>query len=137
MAIFVRADGEVVQEFNPQVLDQMNIKPEYLQAVKNGMIAANEADGGTASATFRNFPIPTAGKTGTADFSNNQRTVGRAPFATYVSFAPVDKPEIAVVAVVVFKYVTSVQFTVAPIKSVAVSDKINPPPPAALPSATV
>ena len=44
--------------------------------------------------------IETAGKTGTADFSDKQYEVGRAPFATYVSFAPADKPEIAVVTVV-------------------------------------
>lgn len=93
-------DGEVVQQFNPQVLDKIDIKPENLAAVKAGMSAANEQDGGTAAAVFRNFPIPTAGKTGTADFSNTQREVGRAPFATYVSFAPTDKPEIAFVGVI-------------------------------------
>ncbi|MGL4773053.1 MAG: penicillin-binding transpeptidase domain-containing protein [Clostridium sp.] len=93
-------DGEVVQEFAPQILDQVNIKPENLAAIKRGMSAANEQDGGTAAAIFRNFPIPTAGKTGTADFSNDQRTWGRTPYATYVAFAPVDKPEIGVVSVI-------------------------------------
>ncbi|MGL5150261.1 MAG: penicillin-binding transpeptidase domain-containing protein [Clostridium sp.] len=93
-------DGEIVQQFEPQVLDKIDIKPENLAAIKRGMSAANEQDGGTAAAIFRNFPIPTAGKTGTADFANDQREWGRAPYATYVSFAPVDKPEIGFVGVI-------------------------------------
>ena len=64
------------------------------------MSRVNEDDGGTASRAFTGFPIRTAGKTGTADFSETQKEVGRAPYATYVSFAPVDDPQIAVVAVV-------------------------------------
>ena len=46
------------------------------------------------------FPIQTAGKTGTADFAIDQREKGRKPYATYVSYAPADDPQIAVVAVV-------------------------------------
>ena len=57
-------------------------------------------EGGTARSTFGTFPIPTAGKTGTADARANQKEVGREPYATYVSYAPVDDPEIAVAAVV-------------------------------------
>ena len=53
--------------------------------------------------TGKNAKIPgvkVAGKTGTADFATNQKERGRAAYATYISYAPADNPEIAVVAVV-------------------------------------
>lgn len=93
-------DGNVVQQFEPEVLNKIEMKQSTIDAVKEGMSRVNEDDGGTAKIAFTGFPIRTAGKTGTADFSNTQNEVGRAPYATYVSFAPVDDPEIAVVAVV-------------------------------------
>lgn len=93
-------DGNVVQEFKPEVLNTVPMAKSTIKAVKDGMAAVNNEEGGTASSTFANFPIKTAGKTGTADFSTTQRDIGRDPYATYVSYAPADDPEIAVVAVV-------------------------------------
>ena len=51
------------------------------------MSRVNE-EGGTASTAFLGFPISTACKTGTADFSDKQYEIGRAPYATYISYAP-------------------------------------------------
>ncbi|MGL6187244.1 MAG: peptidoglycan D,D-transpeptidase FtsI family protein [Clostridium chrysemydis] len=93
-------EGNVVKKFDPEVLEKLNLDPQNVAAVKKGMERANQQDQGTAFSTFGKFPIPTAGKTGTADFSNNQRDYGRSPFATYVSFAPADKPQIAFVGVI-------------------------------------
>ncbi|EKQ55096.1 MULTISPECIES: penicillin-binding transpeptidase domain-containing protein [unclassified Clostridium] len=93
-------DGKVVQEFKPEVLNTVSISKSTQEAVKKGMTAVNNEEGGTASTTFAGFPIKTAGKTGTADFATDQREKGRSPYATYVSYAPADDPEIAVVAVV-------------------------------------
>lgn len=93
-------DGNVVQEFKPEVLNQIDLKQSTIDAVKEGMSKVNEEEGGTARAAFLGFPISTGGKTGTADFSEKQKDVGRSPYATYVSFAPIEDPEIAVVAVV-------------------------------------
>jgi penicillin-binding protein 2 len=47
---------------------------------------------GTGSWAFRDFPIAVAGKTGTAQSGQSE------PHAWFASFAPADKPEIAVVA---------------------------------------
>ncbi|MFI5269595.1 MAG: penicillin-binding transpeptidase domain-containing protein, partial [Chloroflexota bacterium] len=47
---------------------------------------------GTGSWAFRDYPIAVAGKTGTAQSGQSQ------PHAWFASFAPFDKPEIAVVA---------------------------------------
>jgi penicillin-binding protein 2 len=92
-------DGNIVQEYKPEVLDKIDLKPENLAAVIEGMKKVNNDDGGTARATWEGFPINTAGKTGTADVKEGQTDYGRAPYATYVSFAPAENPEIAVIAV--------------------------------------
>ena len=93
-------DGNIVQEFKPEVLENMNLNKQDVEAVKYGMSKVNNDDNGTAAAKWQGFPIKTGGKTGTADFAENQEERGRAPYATYISFAPLDDPEIAVVAVV-------------------------------------
>ncbi|MGL4774725.1 MAG: penicillin-binding transpeptidase domain-containing protein, partial [Clostridium sp.] len=93
-------EGNVIKENKPEVLDKIDIKPETLRLVKEGMSKVNDAEGGTATAAFSGFPIQTAGKTGTADFREDQESLGREPFATYVSFAPLDKPEIAFIGII-------------------------------------
>ena len=93
-------DGEVIQESVPEILNKIELSKESVDAVKAGMSMVNVDDTGTAFATFANFPISTAGKTGTADFRSDQTDYGRSPYATYVSFAPVEDPEIVVAAVI-------------------------------------
>ena len=93
-------DGKVIQEFSPEVIETVGMKKSTVDAIRDGMRRANNEDGGTAAAAFRGFPIETGGKTGTADFRENQSDVARAPYATYVSFAPLDDPEIAFVGVI-------------------------------------
>lgn len=93
-------DGNIIREYKPQVINKIDISQSTIDAVKEGMSKVNEEEGGTARAAFLGFPISTGGKTGTADFSNTQKEYGRSPYATYISFAPVEEPEIAVVAVV-------------------------------------
>ncbi|MDS0528016.1 penicillin-binding transpeptidase domain-containing protein [Clostridium sp. SHJSY1] len=92
-------DGNLIQEYKPEVIDKIDIKPEVRNAVVEGMEKVNNDDGGTAKVTWEGFPINTAGKTGTADAKDDQEDYGRKPYATYISFAPADSPEIAVVAV--------------------------------------
>lgn len=93
-------DGEIVQKFEPEVIEKIGFSQETYQAIKEGMEKANSDDDGTAASVFQNFPIKTGGKTGTADFKKDQEEVGRAPYATYVSFAPLDNPEIAFIGVI-------------------------------------
>lgn len=91
--------GEVLQEFEPEIIDQIDIPAEYLQAVKDGMYRVNTSpNNGTAYQAFGNFPIKVAGKTGTADFSTdeNYKIQGRLAYGNYISFAPLDDPEIAI-----------------------------------------
>lgn len=95
--------GEVVKQFKPEVVDQIDIPADYLQAVKDGMYMVNTYPGnGVAYQSFANFPIKVAGKTGTADFGSEQQYVelGRRPYGNYISFAPLDDPKIAIFSTV-------------------------------------
>ncbi|WP_143315647.1 penicillin-binding transpeptidase domain-containing protein [Clostridium sp. HBUAS56017] len=93
-------DGAVVQEYEPEVIDKIQLKDSTINAIREGMYKANNDEGGTAARVFANFPIRTGGKTGTADFNERQKEIGRAPYATYVSFAPLENPQIAFVGVI-------------------------------------
>ncbi|WP_066895576.1 penicillin-binding transpeptidase domain-containing protein [Clostridium nigeriense] len=91
--------GEVIKEYTPEIVDTLDIPAEYLQAVKEGMYRVNTSpSNGTAYTSFANFPIKVAGKTGTADFSTdaNYTIQGRLAYGNYISFAPLDDPEIAI-----------------------------------------
>ncbi|MDV4149981.1 penicillin-binding transpeptidase domain-containing protein [Clostridium sp. AL.422] len=91
--------GEVLKEYTPEVVDQIDIPEEYLQAVKEGMYRVNTSpSNGTAYQSFAKFPIKVAGKTGTADYSTDENYAiqGRLAYGNYISFAPLDDPEIAI-----------------------------------------
>ena len=91
--------GELVKEIEPTVLNKIEFSENTLNLIKEGMYMTNRG-GGTASGRFANFPIKTAGKTGTVTVKADQEDYGRQPYSTYLSFAPVDKPEIAVFVVI-------------------------------------
>ena len=68
------------------------IEPEYRQAILEGLRGAASDPGGTSTPVFEGFPIPIAGKTGTAE-----KGVGRADQSWYVALAPYPNPKYVVV----------------------------------------
>lgn len=92
-------DGSIKKTFEPEVITKLNLKKQNVDIIKEGMKKVNE-EGGTASTVFKNYPVETGGKTGTAQFSKNQGEMGRAAYGWFAGFAPYDKPEIVVVGVV-------------------------------------
>jgi penicillin-binding protein 2 len=76
-------DGRVLQEFRTRPRRTIKIKPEYRQAILDGLRAAASAGGGTSTPVFKGFPIPIAGKTGTAE-----KGEGRPDQSWYVALAP-------------------------------------------------
>lgn len=91
--------GEVLKEFKPEIVDQLDIPAGDIQAIKEGMYRVNTSpSNGTAYQCFGNFPIKVAGKTGTADYSTDENYTiqGRLAYGNYISFAPLDDPEIAI-----------------------------------------
>lgn len=85
--------GKLLWKREPEVLNKVDIKPEYLKVVQEGMRMVTEP-GGTAYGTFAGLPIHVAAKTGTV-----QRT-GNNTNGLMVGYAPYEDPEIAFVVVV-------------------------------------
>lgn len=91
------AQGNLVEEFKPEVLNKVDMSKATLDAVKEGMRRVNAE--GSANSIMAQFPMATAGKTGTATFRNDQSDFGRTDYGVYISFAPLDNPKIAVATV--------------------------------------
>jgi penicillin-binding protein 2 len=89
----VSPDGQVVKEFAPQLLARVNIRPETLAVIREGMALVTQGEG-TAAGIFWGFPVPVAGKTGTAEVQ------GKEDHSLFVAFAPADNPQVAVAVVV-------------------------------------
>jgi penicillin-binding protein 2 len=60
------AAGRVLKEFSPKPQRHLRIDPEYRAAILEGLHDAAQNGGGTSFDVFGDFPIPVAGKTGTA-----------------------------------------------------------------------
>ncbi|MDT8715273.1 penicillin-binding protein [Clostridium sp. 19966] len=96
------ANGNVVEQTKPEVEDKLNLSAETMSTIKEAMKKVTD-EGGTAATVFDNFPIQTAGKTGSATYQGNgvQESVGRSSYGVYIGFAPADNPKIAI-SVVIF-----------------------------------
>ncbi len=90
-------DGTIKLSKQPEILDTVEIAPENLEAIKQGMFRVTNEPGGTARSTFVGSKVVVSGKTGTA-----QAGKGYDDHAWFVAFAPYEKPEIAV-AVLIFQ----------------------------------
>lgn len=60
------AAGRVLREFDPRPRRHVRIDPAYRAAILEGLHDAAQNGAGTSFEVFGNFPIPVAGKTGTA-----------------------------------------------------------------------
>jgi len=89
-------DGSLVNETKPSYI-QAPVKPEYINAVKEGMVAVTSSVDGTAQQYFKGLPFQVAGKTGTAQTG---KEAVHSSNALFVCYAPADKPQIAIAVVV-------------------------------------
>jgi penicillin-binding protein 2 len=80
--------GRVLKEFDPKPRRHVKIDPAYRSAILEGLHEAAQAPGGTSYAVFGGFPIPVAGKTGTA------QRVGQEDQSWYIVLAPYPNPKI-------------------------------------------
>lgn len=90
----VGSDGQLIKEFKSSNLPSQAFSQPDLELVKYGLSLVPK-NGGTAWPFF-NFTIPTAGKTGTAEFGDPKNKT----HAWYSAFAPLDNPTIVVTVVV-------------------------------------
>ncbi len=82
------AAGRVLKEFAPPAQRQIEIDPASREAIMEGLHEAAQVPGGTSYGVFGGFPVPVAGKTGTAQ---------RPPHADqswYIVLAPYPDPRI-------------------------------------------
>ncbi len=93
--------GTVLQPFKPQVLSNIDVKPDYLALVRQGMrLAVSDPYKGTAYKTNLKG-VAIAGKTGTAEIGDPIDAAGhRRAHAWFTAFAPYDNPDIAVTVLI-------------------------------------
>lgn len=81
--------SEVTYNYEPQVVSQIEIQDENLEAVKLGMLELTTS--GSVSSAFKDVPVQVGAKTGSAQVSAQTNSN-----AVFVCFAPYDDPQIAV-----------------------------------------
>lgn len=96
---YIAADGtlykpEFLLSASPRVLVSNLLSKEKIKFIKEGLELVPK-EGGTAWPFFA-FPIPTAGKTGTAEYGDSKDR----SHAWYTSYAPVDDPKIALTVLI-------------------------------------
>jgi penicillin-binding protein 2 len=89
----ISPEGFPVKQFSPQVTRSVPVSKTTLETIRKGMSLVTQGRG-TAASAFAGFPVPVAGKTGTAE------TSGKDSNALFICYAPVEKPEVAVAVVV-------------------------------------
>lgn len=82
---------KTVKEYEPTVLNTIDIDESDYSVVKDGMLSVTTD--GTGSAVFDNYEIKVGGKSGTAENPGGDHSV-------FIAFAPFDSPEIAVSVVI-------------------------------------
>jgi penicillin-binding protein 2 len=96
----VSLSGDVVEEYEPEAVRQIDVKPETLAFVRRAMLGVVDEGTGQRSKVPG---VPIGGKTGTAQVVKKGEERRQADFkdhAWFASFAPVDNPQIAVVVLV-------------------------------------
>ena len=91
----VTQDGELIREFQPELVGDLvesGVDPGIIKLVQNGL--REVAVTGTAASSFRDFPYPIAGKTGTAENSQGR------DHGWFVAYAPFENPCVSVAVVV-------------------------------------
>ncbi len=85
-------NGEIKQQFGPEEIGRVPLDPMTTNMLREGL--RRVATDGTAGGVFENFPVPVAGKTGTAENPPYD------DFALFAGYAPFDEPTIAVIVVI-------------------------------------
>jgi penicillin-binding protein A len=90
--------GEVIEEFQTNVLNTVDMDLSYIERVQNGFHLVMNGNQGTATSAFKGAAYDPAGKTGTAQVSDGSG--GYNYNLTLVGYAPYENPEVAISVVV-------------------------------------
>jgi len=87
--------SQTVYQYEPELLNELNLDPDHVEAVKYGMWkVANDAKS-SVYRYFRDLPVEVGAKTGSAQVASDVEAD-----AVFVCFAPYDDPQIAMTLVV-------------------------------------
>ncbi|MED3904287.1 penicillin-binding protein 2 [Geobacillus thermodenitrificans] len=99
-----KTPGRTIQQFEPVVLNRVDMKTEYIQRVQEGFRRVMQEPGGTAYSYFANASYKPAGKTGTAESFYDGPIKSRRNDPTYnltlVGYAPYNDPQVSFAIVV-------------------------------------
>jgi penicillin-binding protein 2 len=84
------ATGRALQQLDAPTARRVKIADENRQAILEGIFGAANLQGGTSTPVFEGFPVPIAGKTGTAEHT------GKPDQSWYVALAPYPNPRYVV-----------------------------------------
>jgi penicillin-binding protein 2 len=84
------ASGRALQQLDAPTARRLKISQAYRDAIMEGLHGAANGPGGTSTPVFEGFPIPIAGKTGTAEHTD------RPDQSWYVALAPYPNPKYVV-----------------------------------------
>ncbi len=102
--------GAVRQQFEPTVMNKVNINNEYINMAQEGMWRVTNGSRGTARSYFNNTEYVAAGKTGTAEIRIRQDGTDRVVEGNnqaFIGYAPYDDPEVAIGVIVPYVYTDS------------------------------
>jgi penicillin-binding protein 2 len=99
-----RAEGEppvVLRPYTPKPAREIGLDPSAVQVVQEALYDATHASYGTSQHVFGSFPVPIAGKTGTAEkFVKLPGFTGLRDQSWWCGWGPYQSPEIAVCAMI-------------------------------------
>ncbi|MBS1884425.1 MAG: penicillin-binding protein 2 [Actinobacteria bacterium] len=89
------AAGRVLREIDPGPRRHVKFNQEYRRLIMEGLHLVTAGPGGTATEVFKEFPIPIAGKTGTAERGEPHRNQ-----SWFISLAPYPNPNVVTVVTI-------------------------------------
>ena len=97
----VNPDGTTAQKVEETVENILELQPQNLDIVYQGMLLVTSGQKGTLRTIFRDFPIQVAAKSGTAEEDKS-----RSSHSWFVCFAPYDDPQIAITVLLPYGEIT-------------------------------
>lgn len=84
---------KTLKSFSGEALGDCGVSQKNLDTVQNAMLGVTQSENGTAYSVFGDYRVKVAAKTGTAENAGSDH-------ATFICYAPYDKPEVAVSVVI-------------------------------------
>ncbi len=84
---------KTLKSFSGEALGDCGVSQKNLDTVQNAMLGVTQSENGTAYGVFGDYRVKVAAKTGTAENAGSDH-------ATFICYAPYDKPEVAVSVVI-------------------------------------